>query len=65
MQLHLHGLPQDVIIKVINDFVEERQGPERPVNNYADWLLASFGRSSPSSFPCSTRENTTSPPPKT
>ena len=28
VQLHLHGLPEDVIIKVINDFVEERQGPE-------------------------------------
>ena len=27
VQLHLHGLPEDVIVKVISDFVEERQGP--------------------------------------
>ena len=51
VQLHLHGLPEDVIIKVINDFVEERQAPERAITNYADWLLASFGRSFAELFP--------------
>ena len=51
VQLHLHGLPEDVVVKVIEDFVEERQGPERPVSNYADWLLASFGRSFAELFP--------------
>src|SRR5271167_47698 len=35
VQLHLHGLPQDVVVKVIKDFVDERQGPERQVKNYA------------------------------
>ena len=51
VQLHLHGLPEDVIAKVIEDFVQEREGPERPVNNYADWLLSSFGRSFAELFP--------------
>ena len=51
VQLHLHGLPEDVIIKVINDFVEERQAPARPIRSYADWLLASFGRTFAESFP--------------
>lgn len=51
VQLHLHGLPEDVIVKVITDFVEERQAPERPVTNYADWLLASFGRTFAELFP--------------
>ncbi len=51
VQLHLHGLPEDVIIKVIADFVEEHHAPERPVENYADWLLASFGRSFSELFP--------------
>jgi protoporphyrinogen oxidase len=51
VQLHLHGLPEDVIIKVITDFVEERQAPDRPINNYADWLLSSFGRTFAESFP--------------
>ncbi len=51
VQLNLHGLPDDVVIKAIEDFVEERQGPERPIHNYADWLLASFGRSFAELFP--------------
>jgi protoporphyrinogen oxidase len=51
VQLHLHGLPEDLIIKVISDFVEERQKPETPVKNYADWLYASFGRTFAENFP--------------
>jgi protoporphyrinogen oxidase len=51
VQLHLHGLPEEVIVKVIEDFVEERQGPERQVKNYADWLLSSFGRTFAELFP--------------
>src|SRR5579871_75461 len=51
VQLHLHGLPEDTIVKVIGDFVEERQAPERTINNYADWLLASFGRTFAEQFP--------------
>jgi protoporphyrinogen oxidase len=51
VQLHLHGLPEDVVIKVIADFVATHQEPERPVNTYADWLLASFGQTFASLFP--------------
>lgn len=51
VQLHLHGLPEDVIVKVIADFVEERQKPERPVKNYNDWLVASFGATFAELFP--------------
>jgi protoporphyrinogen oxidase len=51
VQLHLHGLPEDVIVKVIADFVRERQLPEPPIANYADWLLTSFGKSFAEFFP--------------
>jgi protoporphyrinogen oxidase len=51
VQLHLHGLPEDVVVKVIADFVEERQKPEQPVKNYAEWLVSSFGRSFAELFP--------------
>jgi protoporphyrinogen oxidase len=51
VQLHLHGLPEDVIIKVIQDFVAADQADERRINNYADWLLASFGRTFAELFP--------------
>src|SRR5262249_12769944 len=51
VQLHLHGLPEDVIVKVIADFVAEHNAAERPVMNYADWLLSSFGRTFTELFP--------------
>ncbi len=51
VQVNLHGLPQDIIVKVINNFVEERQVPERPVKNYEDWLFASFGKTFAELFP--------------
>ncbi len=51
VQLHLHGLPEDVIIKVIADFVATQGTEERPVNNYAEWLLASFGPTFAELFP--------------
>ena len=31
IQLHLHGLPQDVIAKVIDDFIKEQDSPRRSV----------------------------------
>src|SRR5262245_9807955 len=51
VRLHLHGLPEDVVVKVIADFVEARQISEPVVKNYADWLLASFGRTFAELFP--------------
>ncbi len=44
VQTHLHGLPEDIIVKVIADFVDESHAAERPIRNYADWLLSSFGQ---------------------
>jgi len=51
VQLHLHGLPDDVVVKVIADFVAEQRFGEREIRNYADWLLASFGRTFAELFP--------------
>ena len=51
VQLHLHGLPPDVVVKVISDFVEERNAPDREIRNYSDWLLASFGKTFADLFP--------------
>jgi protoporphyrinogen oxidase len=51
VQLHLHGLPDDVVIKVIEDFVAASHQPEREIRNYADWLLASFGKTFAETFP--------------
>lgn len=51
VQQHLHGLPEDIIVKVIADFVQEQHAPERKIDNYEDWLLASFGRTFAEEFP--------------
>jgi protoporphyrinogen oxidase len=51
VQLHLHGLPEDMVIKVITEFVAEQNAGERPIANYADWLYASFGRTFSELFP--------------
>ncbi|MBI3475588.1 MAG: NAD(P)-binding protein [Acidobacteria bacterium] len=51
VQLHLHGMPEDVIVKVITDFVQARQLPEESPKNYADWLLASLGKTFAELFP--------------
>src|SRR5262245_52771752 len=51
VQQHLHGLPEDLIIRIIKDFVEEEHAPERKINSYEDWLLASFGRTFAEEFP--------------
>jgi protoporphyrinogen oxidase len=51
VQLHLHGLPEAVITQVITDFVKENHATERRINNYADWLLSSFGHTFAESFP--------------
>jgi protoporphyrinogen oxidase len=51
VQLHLNGMPEELIVKVISDFVEERQAPEKPIKNYADWLYASFGKTFAENFP--------------
>ena len=51
VQLHLHGLPHDLIVEIIADFVKEREAPERRINTYEDWLVASFGRRFAELFP--------------
>jgi len=51
VQLHLHGLPENVVVKVISDFAEEQHKPEHPITNYGDWLVSSFGATFAELFP--------------
>ena len=51
VQLHLYGLPTDIVVRIIADFVAEQQAGERKIANYADWLLASFGRTFAELYP--------------
>ena len=49
-QTNLHGLPPDVIVQVIADFVDQGSR-ELDVRNYEDWLVAAYGRSFADWFP--------------
>lgn len=51
VQLHLNGLPHDLIVEVITDFVKEHDAGERPIANYEEWLVASYGRKFATLFP--------------
>ncbi len=51
VQMHLNGLPIDLRIEIISEFVKEAHGPERKIANYEDWLLASYGRKFAELFP--------------
>ena len=50
-QINLHGLPTDLVTKVLVDFIEAQQKPEAPVANYEEWLRASFGNTFAETFP--------------
>ena len=51
VQLHLNALPPELIVAIIKDFVAEQQRSARPINNYEDWLVASYGRKFAETFP--------------
>jgi protoporphyrinogen oxidase len=51
VQLHLNGLPHDLVVEIIADFVKVHDAPERPVSNYEEWLVASYGRKFAELFP--------------
>lgn len=50
-QCNLHGLPEDLVVKILQDFIEARYGPAREVETYEDWLKASFGDTFATTFP--------------
>jgi protoporphyrinogen oxidase len=51
VQLHLNGLPHDLIVEIIADFVRHQDAAKGPINHYEDWLIASYGRKFAELFP--------------
>jgi protoporphyrinogen oxidase len=49
-QTNLYGLPADVIVKVISDFVEQ-SNKQVDIKNYEDWLLVAYGKTFAEQFP--------------
>jgi protoporphyrinogen oxidase len=50
-QTNLYGLPSDLVVKIIADFVAARQHPRAEIRHYEDWLRASFGDTFAETFP--------------
>jgi protoporphyrinogen oxidase len=50
-QVNLYGLPTDLVINVIKDFVEAQHKQHGEIVNYEQWLRASFGNTFAENFP--------------
>lgn len=51
-QINLHGLPTDLVTKILLEFVELTHRSQAPaICNYEDWLRASFGSTFSETFP--------------
>ena len=50
-QVNLHGLPTDLVINCIRDFVAANAVVNPQINNYEDWLNAAFGETFAKTFP--------------
>jgi protoporphyrinogen oxidase len=50
-QCNLYGLPEDLVVNVLKDFIHAQHHDHGEIRNYADWLKASFGRTFAETFP--------------
>ena len=62
VQTNMHGLPVDVMAKIIEDFAKQSI-VQTEIRNYEDWLVAAYGRYFADNFPVQYTEkyHTTSP----
>ena len=67
-QCNLHGLPEDLVVSVLEDFVAAQHAEPAEIRDYEAWLVAAFGRTFAETFPmeygakyhtCVAREMTT------
>jgi protoporphyrinogen oxidase len=50
-QCNLYGLPEELIVEILRDFIEAKYKQLEPINSYADWLVASYGKTFAETFP--------------
>jgi protoporphyrinogen oxidase len=50
-QVNLANVPKELVVKILCDYAETLNRPSEPINNYEDWLVATFGRSFAETFP--------------
>lgn len=50
-QVHLHGLDPAFITQCITDFIDAGRQDRAEISNYADWLIAAYGKTFAQNFP--------------
>jgi len=50
-QCNLYGLPTDLVVGILEDFVGARQREPGDIRNYEEWLVATYGRRFAETFP--------------
>ena len=50
-QCNLYGLPSELVVDILAEMVEAKQKPAPVVDNYGDWLIASYGETFARTFP--------------
>jgi protoporphyrinogen oxidase len=48
---NLYGLPPDLIVEILRDFISVSQNGDGEILNYEDWLIASYGEKFARTFP--------------
>jgi len=48
---NLHGLPPDLMVGILRDFIERPKVSGDSIRNYEDWLVACYGRTYAETFP--------------
>jgi protoporphyrinogen oxidase len=48
---NLYGLPTDLVVNCLRDFVQAKNNQPEKIRNYADWLIASYGQTFAETFP--------------
>ena len=50
-QCNLYGLPEDLIVTILIDFINAQNNNHTNIYNYEDWLIASYGKTFSETFP--------------
>lgn len=50
-QSNLYGLPKDLVVDILHDFIHIQNNEYGQINNFADWLIASYGKTFAETFP--------------
>ena len=50
-QCNLHGLPEELVVSALSDFIQAQFKDHEEIKNYQDWLVASYGKKFAETFP--------------